>query len=137
MQIITINTDGGARGNPGPAAIGVVMKAGDWSFEYSEYIGDTTNNVAEYTAVLRALEFIRDGKCTPPEFTQIQFMLDSELVVRQIMGIYKVRDTTLQGIYQLIQTILHSQPFTATFTHVPRAQNKRADLLVNFALDSI
>ena len=136
MSTITIHTDGGARGNPGPAAIGVFLEMNDWNYEYAGCIGDATNNVAEYKAVLKAAEIISDATITHPEITAIQFFLDSELVVRQLIGQYKVKDSTLQLLHQRILTLLRAAGHPFTFTHVPRAQNKKADALVNYALDN-
>jgi len=137
-SLLEINTDGGARGNPGPAAIGVYASStGEKIFSLSETIGETTNNVAEYTAVIRSMEEIIARKiCTE----KIKYILDSELIVKQITGQYKVKQPHLQILRQKIADLALSlqdsgQVETMLFTNVPREQNKVADKLVNEALD--
>ncbi len=130
---LTIYTDGGARGNPGPAGIGVVVYNQDQEMimQHKEYIGEATNNIAEYTAVLRALELVKDLQ---PH--SIHFFLDSELVVKQLNKEYKVKNKDLGKIFIRIWNL--QQQFTAvSFEHIPRAQNKLADALVNQALDEV
>ncbi len=137
---ITINTDGGARGNPGKAAIGFVIKFtqnGSSSshmetIKVGKYIGEATNNIAEYTALLEALNEVKNISAGEVE---IECLLDSELVVRQINGQYKVKDENLKKYWEKIKTI--QLGFSKiTFKHVPRAQNKEADAIVNEVLDS-
>ena len=126
-----INTDGGARGNPGPAAIGVVIKneKGDVLFATGKYIGETTNNQAEYQAVVLALE-----KAHELGGTELHFNLDSELVVKQLKGEYKVKNQDLA--VQFIKIWRLQQKFKKIeFQHVYREKNKEADTLVNTALD--
>lgn len=133
---LIINTDGGARGNPGPAAIGVIAKSPDGAvlFELSEYIGSQTNNVAEYTAVIHALNHLKEHQVQADE---ISFILDSELIVRQLLGQYRVKEPHLQLLHSEVKKMLSEiKPTKVNFTSVPRAQNKRADQLVNQALDS-
>lgn len=127
MQKLIIYTDGGARGNPGPAAVGVHMPGvGD----YKKCIGKATNNVAEYAAVILALEKAKELKGE-----ELEFFLDSELVVKQLNGKYKVKDQTLGKLF--IQAWnLKSQFKKVSFTHIPREKNKLADKLVNEALDA-
>ena len=101
---LTINTDGGSRGNPGHSAIGVYISANEEKVaEISEYIGITTNNVAEYTAVIKALEYLVDQKIQSP---QIDFILDSELVVKQIRGLYKIKQPHLQDLNSKIKNLI-------------------------------
>lgn len=136
---ITINTDGGARGNPGPAAIGVIAKAGSETlFEISEYIGQQTNNVAEYTAVIHALHHLNEHQVTADNCS---FVLDSELIIRQIVGQYRVKEVHLQSLVAKVHRLINElkdggRLKNITFRHVLRAENKRADQLVNQALDS-
>lgn len=136
MQQITIHTDGGARGNPGPAAIGVVFTdaQGVVMNEISECIGEATNNVAEYSAIVRALEalgtLVKDTKAV-----RVTFKLDSQLVQRQMLGEYKVKDANLKTYYDEAQKMLPEFD-SVTFVHVPRSENKEADKLVNQALDA-
>ena len=125
-----ISTDGGARGNPGPAAIGVVIKneKGDVLFAEGKYIGETTNNQAEYQAVVLALE-----KAQELGGTELHFNLDSELVVKQLKGEYKVKNQDLA--VQFIKIWRLQQNFKKIdFQHVYREKNKEADDLVNQAL---
>lgn len=131
-NIIKVFCDGGSRGNPGPAASGVVFTTGrdEVIATYSEYLGVTTNNQAEYKAVVLALEKLVDFS-----FNQIEFYLDSELVVKQIKGIYRVKNAQLQPIYQDIKNKLQNIHYS--MTHVYREQNKLADKAVNDCLDAL
>lgn len=137
---IIINTDGGSRGNPGPAAVGITARAGfETIFEISEYIGSQTNNVAEYTAVTHALHHLIEHQVTADSCL---FILDSELIVRQITGQYRVKETHLQTLVQEVHRLIKELKNkgtlkTVAFQHVKRNENKRADQLVNQALDSL
>jgi ribonuclease HI len=135
MKKITIFTDGGARGNPGPAAIGVQIldEKGEVLDELSERIGEATNNVAEYTAVKRALEHLPDV-FEDTKALQVVFKLDSQLVERQLNGAYKVKDQNLKIYVEAIK-VLENECATVTYEHVRREENKEADRLVNEALD--
>lgn len=128
---LVIYTDGGARGNPGPAALGVVV--GDK--EYSEYLGEMTNNKAEYLALVFALKKAKallGGKKAGE--AEIEVRMDSELIVRQLNGIYKIKEPDLQPLFIEVWN-LRLDFKKVTFHHIPREQNKRADRLVNQALD--
>jgi ribonuclease HI len=130
--VLIINVDGGARGNPGPAAIGIVIARPDGSVveEISETIGAQTNNVAEYRAVLRALERARElGE------SEIRLIGDSELVAKQIHGIYRVRHPVMRELFSQAQALL-AEFSTWSLDTVPRSQNAAADALVNRALDA-
>ena len=137
-QLLEINTDGGSRGNPGPAGIGVYASSNNQViFTLSEKIGETTNNVAEYTAVIRSLEELIKRKIFSEK---LKYILDSELIVRQITGKYKVKQPHLQELRQRIVDIVgtlrsNKQVSLMSFVSVPREQNKKADKLVNEALD--
>lgn len=132
MTSLTIYTDGGARGNPGPAAIGVHAQTHEAqvAFELSEYIGETTNNWAEYEALIRGLT-----KGTTLQPSVINVRMDSELIVKQLSGEYRVKDPELKKQYEKVQDILRAFKGEVSFEHVPRAKNKEADRLVNEALD--
>jgi ribonuclease HI len=125
-------TDGAARGNPGKAGIGVVLldAYGNTVMEVSDYIGHTTNNVAEYKAVIRGLEEAEKFGAT-----EIEAYVDSELVAKQLTGAYRVKN---EGLIPLYQRVLHLkqnlQRFTVTC--VERKLNKRADALANVGIDS-
>ncbi len=126
-----IHTDGGARGNPGPAGIGAVIKdeQGQIMAEVSEYIGETTNNQAEYRAVIAAYE-----KAKEIGASELEFYLDSELVVKQLKGEYKVKNKDLQPLFVKIYN--SSLDFKkVTYSHVRREMNKEADKLANLAMD--
>lgn len=129
-KVITTFTDGGARGNPGPAGTGVVLKSnGENIFAKGEYIGETTNNQAEYRALVSALE-----KCKEFGAEEVNCFLDSELLVKQMNRQYKVRDANLA--VHFVKAVQISQNFRKiTFTHIPREKNKEADALVNEAID--
>lgn len=136
-ETITIYTDGGSRGNPGPAATGVVIKRGEevvW--EHGSVIGITTNNVAEYSAVNEGLEWLLDDASRLEGIGQINFFMDSELVARQLGGLYKVKNPGLKDIYFSIQDKIARIGLPVSFTHIPRAQNSHADSMVNKALDN-
>ena len=131
MQLV-LHVDGGARGNPGPAAIGVVISApsGEVLDELAEAIGVATNNVAEYRAVLRGLERARALGAT-----EVEIVNDSELVARQLTGAYKVRHPAMKPLHAAAITALRGFE-NWRVRSVPRAQNARADELVNQALDA-
>jgi ribonuclease HI len=135
MEIFMVHTDGGARGNPGPSGIGITLadSNGATVAEVSEYIGEGTNNVAEYTAVKRAfVELERIAK--NPAHSEAHFFLDSQLVERQLNGVYKIKEPTLKvlaGEVQALRTLFQK----TTFTYIPREKNKRADELANEAMD--
>jgi ribonuclease HI len=129
---LVLNVDGGARGNPGPAAIGVVISDpdGETLEELSERIGVATNNVAEYRALLRGVERARALGAT-----EVEIVNDSELVARQLTGAYKVKHASMKPLYA--EAISALRRFDSWgIRSVPRAQNARADELVNQALDA-
>jgi ribonuclease HI len=127
-----LHTDGGARGNPGPAAIGVVLEfpgTNQKTVELAETIGETTNNVAEYRAILRGLTETKTHGAT-----EVDCYLDSELVVRQLTGEYRVKDRRLAHLVHQVSDL--SRTFTRVrFFAIPRKGNRQADRLVNRALD--
>ena len=129
---LIIYTDGGARGNPGPAALGVVV--GDK--EYSEYLGEMTNNRAEYLALVFALKKAKallGGKKAGE--AELEVRMDSELIVRQLNGIYKIKEPDLQPLFIEVWN-LRLDFKNVGFNHIPREQNRRADRLANQALDN-
>jgi ribonuclease HI len=135
MKII-VHSDGGARGNPGPAAIGVVIEKenGEILEELSETIGDSTNNIAEYTAVLRGLHALQAAYGEKTVDLEIDWRLDSELVVKQLAGEYKVKNPGLRPLFDEIRDLRARFP-KLSLKHVRREENKEADRLVNEALD--
>ena len=128
---LEIYTDGGARNNPGPAGIGVIIG----SKEYAEYIGETTNNVAEYKAVIFALKKVRHllGK-SKLKNTEIVINLDSELVVSQLNGKYKILENELQSLFMGIWNLKFDFP-RLKFNYISREKNEKADYLANQAID--
>jgi ribonuclease HI len=128
----TIHTDGGARGNPGAAAIGFVLEIpGQAAIAVGECIGTATNNVAEYEALLRGLN--RAGR---EGVSEIVCYLDSELVVKQLKGEYKVRDAALKKLFEKVKE--KAKKFAVVeYIHIRREKNKQADKLVNLALDKV
>ncbi len=128
---LVVHVDGGARGNPGPAAIGVVISepGGEVLDELAERIGVATNNVAEYRAVLRGL-----ARAAELGAREVQLVNDSELVARQLTGAYKVKHPAMRPLYEEAVAALRGFDRWQIRT-VPRADNARADALVNAALD--
>jgi ribonuclease HI len=128
---LVVHVDGGARGNPGPAAIGVVVSEPDGTVidELGEPIGVATNNVAEYKALIRGLERARALGAD-----EIEIVNDSELVARQLTGAYKVKHPAMKPLYLDAMEALRGFGSWRIRT-VPRAQNAHADELVNAALD--
>ena len=130
MSRLTVNVDGGARGNPGPAAIGVVLRAdGEVLEEVGETIGEATNNVAEYKALLRGIE-LAAGRGAE----ELELIGDSELVVRQVEGRYKVKNAGMKELHEEVRRALREFD-SWSIRHVRRAENADADRLVNEALD--
>lgn len=137
MESIIVYTDGGARGNPGPSGIGVQIqdKNGAVLKEVSEYIGNATNNFAEYQAVATALNTVKKmyGKATKE--MEVIIRLDSELVKKQLSGEYQIKEPGLIPLFIEIHNLRVSHFPKLTFVHVPREQNKEADRLANEAMD--
>jgi ribonuclease HI len=133
---LRIYTDGGARGNPGPAASGAVIKEmrdgkeGKIIAEVSRYLGETTNNQAEYTAIIIGLERARELGAE-----EVDVVMDSELAVRQLNGEYKVKNAELAKRYLEIWN-LKNHFKKISFRHVRREKNKEADALVNKTIDA-
>jgi ribonuclease HI len=130
---LVVHVDGGARGNPGPAAIGVVVSDPDGAVldEVGERIGVATNNVAEYRALLRGLE-----RAAALGARDVEIVGDSELVARQLTGAYKVKHPSMKPLYEEAMSALRGFD-RWRIRSVPRAQNARADALVNEALDAV
>lgn len=131
MKKLVVNIDGGARGNPGPAAIGAVVQSPDGEMleEQGERIGVATNNVAEYRALLLGIQ-----RAAELGASELELVGDSELVVRQVKGEYKVKDSTLRELHSEVQRALRGFD-RWSIRHVRREQNAEADRLVNEALD--
>ena len=129
---LVVNVDGGARGNPGPAAVGVVVRdeSGEVVADAGEPIGAATNNVAEYRALIRGIELAAEHGAT-----ELELYGDSELVVKQVRGEYKVKDAGLKPLHAQARQAL-SAFSNWSFNHVRREQTAEADALVNQALDA-
>lgn len=134
MEEIRMYTDGGSRGNPGPSAVGIWIET--FSKEYSSFLGEGTNNEAEYKALISGLKKLKEvlGKGKTKNY-KINCFLDSELVVKQLNHEYKLKEERIQKFFIEIWNL--SLDFgEVTFSHVPREENKVADRLVNEALDA-
>ena len=131
MSKLIIYTDGGARGNPGPAGIGAVLYSDDKKIvaEVSEYLGVATNNQAEYQALIAALK-----KALDLGAKALDCYLDSELVVKQLRHEYKVKNKDLASLFLTIHNLALSFK-KITYTHIPRERNQAADKLANEAMD--
>ena len=132
MKIRTYS-DGGARGNPGPGAIGVLIfgSEDELILEHKDFIGNATNNIAEYCALIAALSIAKELGAR-----EVESFLDSELVVRQMQGIYKVKEEHLRKLFQEVK-LLEREFKKVSYQHVPRTHSRlqEADRLVNQALD--
>jgi probable phosphoglycerate mutase len=128
---ITANVDGGARGNPGPAGYGVYIRdvEGRVIAELSEYLGHKTNNFAEYSALLAALEYAIKNN-----FRALKVISDSELMVRQMTGVYKVNSPELRPLFERARNLVR-QLDKFSIEHVLRGRNQHADQLANTAMD--
>ena len=131
MTKYLLYTDGAARGNPGPAGAGAFIcePEGGVSAEISEYLGETTNNVAEYRALVAGLK-----KLIAMHAEEVRIFADSELLVRQITGRYRVKHPNLIPLYREVQALLKKIP-RYSINHVRREENKEADRLANQAID--
>lgn len=129
---LSVCSDGAARGNPGPAGIGAVARddSGTVLVELSEYLGETTNNVAEYYALIRALE-----EAEPLAFERLRIFSDSELMVNQVTGGFKVKSAALKPLLSRIKTLLTAYR-EVQVEHVPREKNIECDALANRAIDA-
>ncbi len=133
----TIHADGGARGNPGPAGAGAMIRDefGNSVASVSQFLGTRTNNFAEYEAVILAFEtlakLVGTGKA---DVIDVTVKMDSELVVKQMRGEYKVKHPVLKGQHARLASLAATFK-NVSFSHVPRAQNKDADALANDAMD--
>ena len=136
---IRINTDGGARGNPGPAACAFVVTDDNVRLIHQQgfYLGIATNNQAEYQAVIEALKWLSQ-QTTKDQQPIANFYLDSQLVVNQLKGLFKVKDENLKiKKFEILDLITNYKLKIKNFAYVPRSQNAAADLLVNHSLDQL
>lgn len=141
MGKIFINTDGGSRGNPGPAAVGVVFSndSKEVIHTYNGCIGKATNNEAEYQAIIKALEILLGSKWFADNNIaekEVICHLDSQLVVEQINGNYKIKQDHIKLLIAQLRQMIAQMHLNISFVHVRREENKLADKLVNQALDN-
>ncbi|QQR93837.1 ribonuclease HI family protein [bacterium] len=131
MSIYLLKTDGGSRGNPGPAAYScVIYKESEVIYCDAKYMQNATNNVAEYNGLLLGLEY-----CSRKKLAQIEIQMDSELIVQQLLGKYQVKDEKMKELFTKVKKLL--EKFEGyKISHIPREENKLADRLVNLILDS-
>lgn len=130
--MLKVFCDGGARGNPGPAAYGFVVKNQNHQIlkEGNGFIGSVTNNIAEYTGIVEALKWLKENH----QDEDLQFFLDSQLATSQLNGIYKVKNPNIRNLLVKIRE-LESAFGQIRYNHISREQNKEADRLVNEALN--
>lgn len=132
---LIVNTDGGARGNPGIAACAfVVSKDGEVIYKKGVFLGETTNNVAEYKGVLEAYKWILENT---RGLEELVFKIDSELVVKQLNGLYKVRDKELFLLWKKVKEMEESIKATVSYVHIPRVENNYADSILNSVLNRV
>ena len=136
MNKLSIYTDGGARGNPGPAAASAVVKdsAGNVRLLCGKYLGVATNNFAEYQGVIVAYENILKEKNLDSKDFELDFNLDSKLAVNQLNGVYKVKNANIRNLVLKIHS-LETKFKRVSYRHIPRSQNTQADKIVNETLD--
>ena len=137
MNNISIFTDGGSRGNPGPAAIGVyIEESGKELAGIGEKIGSTTNNIAEYSAVVKGLTWICEHKGKIEKNAKINFFLDSQLAYSQLVGLYKVKNENIRKLVFIVRQKEAELGIGVNYSYIPREKNIKADALVNLALDN-
>lgn len=134
---LNIFTDGGSRGNPGPSALGVFIEndKGMVLDEIGTYLGITTNNIAEYSAVVAGLNWVVQNKAQMPSLAKVSFYMDSQLASSQLNGLYKIKNPNLRELLFTAKQKEAEIGLPVTYSHVPREQNKKADAMVNKALD--
>ena len=138
IRVLNVFTDGGARGNPGPSAAGVYItdENNQQVGGFGNLLGVVTNNVAEYKAVIQALDWIIENKKSLAENAKINFFLDSKLVCSQIVGLFKVKNLALKDLLLDVRDREGQICLPMYYKHIPREQNSEADEYVNKALDN-
>ena len=133
---LKIFTDGGARGNPGPAAAAFIVYQGEGILaQEGHYLGRATNNVAEYQAVLKSFDWLLSHREKAKEAEKVEFFLDSKLVVSQLNGQFKIKARNLLPLVLAIKQKEKALGVPVSYSYIPRFKNKAADLLVNQTLD--
>ena len=137
-KVLRVFCDGGARGNPGPAAVGFVVKdnKGRTLVKIGKYIGKTTNNVAEYQGVIEALKWLKKNfPISQFPNVQLNFLLDSKLIVNQLNGLYKIKNTRLRNLIVKVRILEREIKLPINYHYISRGKNKEADSLVNQVLN--
>lgn len=131
--------DGACRGNPGEAAVGgyVLSPGGEKLFEFSHQIGVATNNIAEYRALEYVLRWLAHYSEAGSSVSRVLIHSDSELLVRQMTGKYKVKSKNLKPLFERVRKLMDGLPFPARFVHIPRSENRKADRLANSGFASV
>lgn len=135
---IYIYTDGGSRGNPGPSALGVYITddKGAKVAGFGRTLGITTNNVAEYQAIIDAFDWLLEHRLLLDPQATIHFRMDSKLACMQILGLFRIKNANLARLLQTVQSKEVELAVKTTYSHIPREENKEADAYVNKALDA-
>lgn len=138
MKVITY-TDGGSRGNPGPAASGIHItdEKGKKLASFGTFLGTQTNNYAEYTAIIESLSWIVQNRESLGSLTEVECRMDSQLACRQLTGVYKVKHPQIKPLFAQVQLLQQTLGVPFHFVHIPREQNTLADAQVNNALDKV
>lgn len=137
MANISVFTDGGARGNPGPAALGVYIED-ETSKELArigKVLGETTNNIAEYSAIIEGFEWLLKNK-QKLNVKKVNFYMDSQLAYSQLNGLYKVKNPKIRELFFEVKKKEAELNIPVYYVHIPREKNKKADFMVNQALDN-
>ncbi len=139
MKTIKIYTDGASRSNPGEAASGVYItdERGNLINGFGKRLGIATNNVAEYTAVLLAYDWLIENKSKFDNLQQINFYMDSNLVYSQLTGLFKLKNPVMASLCMQVKKKEKDLGIPATYSYIPREKNKEADRYVNLALDNL
>jgi ribonuclease HI len=137
MMTISIFTDGGARGNPGPAALGVYIEDENKKelTRIGKTIGETTNNIAEYSAIVEGLSWALENK-EKHNIGKIIFYMDSQLAYSQLTGLYKIKNSNIRDLVFKVRQIEQALNVPIFYNHIPREKNTKADFMVNLALDN-
>ena len=135
---LNIYTDGGSRGNPGPCALGVYIENDQGLFldQISKTLGINTNNFAEYSAIVEGLSWVLSHKEQMPGLFRVNFFMDSNLAASQLNGLYKIKSAKLRELFFSAKEKEAQLKIPVYYSHIPREQNKKADRLVNIALDN-
>jgi ribonuclease HI len=137
LASINIFTDGGSRGNPGESALGTYIETEDGQeiISIGKRLGITTNNIAEYSAIREGLSWVFENLSDFENLQRVNFYMDSNLAVQQLNGIFKIKNPGLREIFFEIKGLENQIKIPIYYTHIPREKNKKADRLVNLALD--